>query len=179
MKKTVIILLLSSLVLGVFGCEALRFAPKESQKQTTELTHFLAKKVNAQGTAPASPASRQLVTGTMAALTYTGRPATPPDPEQFDTIAAQANQDAMERPDPWEVADSVLELGIGISALLGGVYGTKAVKYLHQARMKSKALEEIIKGNELLKKNGGDFKTAHSKQSPTTKAIVAEIRAEA
>lgn len=171
----VTIVLLAVLLLG--GCEALRFAPKESQKQAAELTHFLAKKVNEQGTAPASPASQQLVTGTMAALAYTGRPTTPPDPEQFDTIAAQANQEALERPDPWKVADSVLELGIGISALLGGVYGTRAVRFLQQAREKSKALQEIVIGNELLKENGANFKTAHRAQSPGTKAIVAEIRA--
>lgn len=171
----VTVLLLVGVLLG--GCEALRFAPKESQKQTAELTHSLARKVNTEGTAPASPASQQLVTGTMAALAYTGRPATPPDPDQFDTIAAQANQDALERPDPWEVADSVIELGIGISALLGGVYGTRAVRFLQQARMKSKALQEIVKGNELLKENGGNFKTAHRIQSPKTKALVAEIRA--
>ena len=184
-------LLLITLCLCAFvamftGCEAFRFAPKESQKQSAELTHALAKKVNFEGTAPASPASQQLVTGTMAALSYTGRPAAPPDPGQFDTIAAQANQDALERPDPWQVADSALELGIGVCALLGGVYGTKAVKYMQQAREKSRALQEIVQGNELFKQQVTQeneaaivaFKEAHNQtqKSPSTKRIVTEMK---
>ena len=181
-----ITLCLCAFVANISGCESLRFAPKESQKQAAELTHALAKKVNFEGTAPASPASQQLVTGTLAALSYTGRPATPPDPDQFDTIAAQATQDALERPDPWQVADSALELGIGVCALIGGVYGTKAVKFLQQAREKSKALQEIIQGNELFKQQLGEqnaeiaksFKEAQNstQKSVATKLIVTEMK---
>jgi hypothetical protein len=65
--------------------------------------------------------------------------------------------------------------------LLGGVYGTKAVKFLNDARTKSKALKEIIQGNELFKQQNESsvaaFKDAQQNQSPETKAIVAEIKA--
>jgi len=169
------------------GCDSLRLAPSESQKQTAELTHELARKVNAEGTQPASPASQRLVTGTQAALAYAGRPDVPANPDQFDTVAAQANQDALERPDPWQVADSALELAIGVCALLGGVYGTKAVRFLSQAREKSKALQEIVQGNELFKKQLGEqnakivtaFKKAQdeAQKSASTKVIVTEMKA--
>jgi hypothetical protein len=86
-----------------------------------------------------------------------------------------------ERPDGWEVADSALELGIGLCALLGGVYGTRAVGFLRQARTKSKALKEIIAGNELFKKQNGSsasaFKQAHQNQSTQTRQIVTEMKA--
>jgi hypothetical protein len=75
----------------------------------------------------------------------------------------------------------VLELGIGICALLGGVYGTRAVGFLKDARTKSKALQEIIAGNELFKKNNqtqvSAFKESHRSQSPETRQIVAEMKA--
>jgi hypothetical protein len=73
-----------------------------------------------------------------------------------------------------------MELGIGICALLGGVYGTRAVGFLKGARAKSKALQEIIVGNELFKKNNQTqvtaFKQAQQNQSPTTRQIVAEMK---
>jgi len=78
------------------------------------------------------------------------------------------------------VADNALELAIGICALLGGVYGTRAIRFLKQARTKSKALQEIIAGNELFKKQNhaqaSAFKDAHSSQSPQTRQIVAEMK---
>ena len=184
----VILCLVSCLFcLFVSGCESLRFAPSQAQKQTAELTHMLAKKVNEEGTSPASPVSKQLEAGTKAALAYVGRPDVPAEPEQFDTVAVQANQDALQRPDPWQMADSALELGIGICALLGGVYGTKAVKFMQQAREKSKALQEIISGNELFKQQLGEqnseivkaFKEAQNtaQKSSATKRLVTEMKA--
>ena len=77
--------------------------------------------------------------------------------------------------------DNAFELAIGICALLGGVYGTRAVRFLKQARKKSQALQEIIAGNELFKKEhkayAGEFKQAHKEQSPQTRQIVAEMKA--
>ncbi|MHC4293226.1 MAG: hypothetical protein ACYSTX_02940, partial [Planctomycetota bacterium] len=82
-----------------------------------------------------------------------------------------------ERPDIWELTDSTLEVGIGIAALLGGIYGTRAIGFLKEARDKSKALKEIIEGNEFFKKINGEqaaaFKDAHKKQSTSTRQIVA------
>jgi len=87
---------------------------------------------------------------------------------------------AAQRPDGWQAADNALELAIGICALLGGVYGTRAVRFLKQAKSKSRALKEIIEGNELFKKQHTGstpaFKAAHKDQSPTTRQIVAEMK---
>jgi hypothetical protein len=77
----------------------------------------------------------------------------------------------------------MLELGIGICALLGGVYGTRAVGFLRQTRTKSKALKEIITGNELFKKQNASsalaFKQAHQNQSAQTRQIVTEMKTNA
>ena len=79
------------------------------------------------------------------------------------------------------MADSAMELGIAICALLGGVYGTRAVRFLKEARAKSKALKEIIQGNELFKDLNAEqtaaFKNAHKKQSAETRKLVAELKA--
>lgn len=176
----------------IAGCQdSLRFAPSESQKQSAELTHTLAAKINAEGTEPGSPASQRLKEGTQAAVVYMGRPARPPSAEDFDTVAEQANQDAAERPDAWSVADNVFELAIGVSALLGGVYGTRAVRCLKQAREKSQALKEIIEGNELFKGKvqsaAGTAKSAeevltdfkesqNTSQNVSTRRIIAETK---
>ena len=69
---------------------------------------------------------------------------------------------------------------IAISALVGGVYGTRAVRFLKEAKDKSKALQEIIQGNELFKKqnpqSADTFKQAQTLQSTETRKIVAEIK---
>jgi hypothetical protein len=97
--------------------------------------------------------------------------------------------ESAERPDAWQLADSAFELAIGVCALLGGVYGTRAVKFLKDARAKSKALKEIIEGNELFKKQAAAvpndkqavfaFKEAHKNQSTQTRQIVAETKTSA
>jgi len=175
-----------ALLLLTCGCqEHLRFAPSESQKQSAELTNALAAKIKAEGTEPGSPASEKLCEGTRAAVSHIGRPKTPPDLQQFDTITAQANQDAIRQLDPWQVTDSILELGIGISALFGGIYGTRAVRFLKQAREKSQALKEIVEANELFKTHMNSNRTAvlktftadqDNKLSPTTKRLVTELK---
>ena len=48
------------------------------------------------------------------------------------------------RPDPWQVADSVMEFGIGLCALLGGVCGTRAVQFLKNAR--TATLQRRVRG---------------------------------
>lgn len=183
MKKLIVTILAFVVLVLVGGCEeALRFAPSESIKQTAELTNQMARKINSEGTDAQSPASRQLIKGTQVALSYIGRPKEVPEPEQFDIITAQAQQDAEKRPDAWQMADSAIELGIGVCALLGGIYGTRAVKFLKDARTKSKALQEIVAGNELFKKTSesgmaSTFTNSHnSAQSKETKKIVADLK---
>ena len=170
-------------LLFLAGCEEpLRFAPTEAQQQAAELTHLLAQRVNVEGTDAASPASEKLVEGTRTNLAYIGRPETPPDPEQFDTVVEQAGEDAIKRPDVWSVADNTLELAIGIAALVGGVYGTKAVGYLKVAKEKSKALQEVVQANDLFKQNASANEIAKWKaaqktlQSRQTRKVVAEAR---
>ena len=96
------------------------------------------------------------------------------------TIANSALSQASNRPDSWNIADSVLDLGIAVAGLFGGVYGIKIAAFLKQARVKSEALREIINGNELLKKQndevGSVFKSVHQNQSPQTRKVVAEMK---
>jgi hypothetical protein len=150
------IALLVGLLVLLIGCEdGLRFAPSESLKQVAELTHDLAAKINAEGTSPGSPASERVMTGARASLLYMGRPKAPAEIEQFDTVTAQAITDAAKRPDPWQVADSALELGIGIAALFAG------------AAVLKRQSDEVSHA----------FKEAQVKQSPSTRVLVTKIRA--
>jgi len=178
------------------GCDSLRFAPTETQKQNAWL-HSRTTTI-AVDTAKDENASEQLKALTQlsevqsrAFSSYFGLPKEFPRSETAEDVLAESNrqlartalQQGAERPDAWEVADSMLELGIGICALLGGVYGSRAVGFLRQTRTKSKALKEIITGNELFKKQNASstsaFKHAHQNQSPPTRQIVAEIKTNA
>ena len=95
-------------------------------------------------------------------------------------MAQKALANSSQRPDGWQIADNFLEFSIGICALLGGVYGTRAVGFIKQVREKSKALKEIIEGNEIFKRQNSDyctaFKQAQKNQSCETKKLVAEIK---
>ena len=176
------------------GCDSLRFAPTEAQKQNAWLHNRTA--IMAAETAKVEDASEQLQALTQlskvqsrAFSSYYGLPKEFPQAETAEDVLTESNwqlartalQQGAERPDAWEVADSMLELGIGICALLGGVYGTRVVGFLRQARTKSKALQEIISGNELFKKQNESFasafKQAQSNQSSQTRQIVAKMKA--
>ena len=175
------------------GCDSLRFAPSEKQKQNAWL-HGRTTALAAE-TARAEQSSQELQALTKlselqsrAFTSYCGLPREYPPAETADEILAQSNwqlagtalTESAERPDPWQVADSALELGIGIFALLGGVYGTRAVRFLSDARTKSQALKEIIEGNELFKKQNAAqtpaFKAAHQRQSPQPRQLVAAMK---
>jgi len=181
------------------GCESLRFAPTESQKQNAWLHNRTA--IITAETTKSENASEKLQALTKlselqsrAFVSYNGLPEAFPQAETAEDILAQSNQqlartaltESAERPDVWQLADSALELAIGVCALFGGVYGTKAVKFLREAKAKSKALKEIIEGNEIFKEQAvaipNDkpavfaFKQAHKNQSPATRQIVAEIK---
>ena len=120
---------------------------------------------------------------------YCGLPREFPESDTAEDILAQSSfqlartalRESSDRPDAWQLADSAFELAIGISALLGGVYGARAVRFLKQTRAKSQALKEIITGNELFKKEhktyAGAFKQAHKDQSSQTRQIVAQVKA--
>ncbi|MHC4389254.1 MAG: hypothetical protein ACYSX1_11695 [Planctomycetota bacterium] len=198
MKKTetckVAIVTCALMCLSLAGCESLRFAPDEVQKQNAWM-HNRTALVTAE-TARAEDASQELQALTQlgevqsrAFSAYYGMPKEFPQAETAEDIFAESNwqlaetalQISAERPDAWEVADSAIEFGIGICALLGGVYGTRAVRFLRDARGKSQALQEIIVGNELFKKQNqaqaAAFKQAHNNQSPHTRQIVAQAKA--
>ncbi len=191
MKKFLAILILFCLLLC--GCDSLRFAPGEAQKQNAWL-HSRTAAIAAE-TARDEAASQKLQALTKlsqlqsrAFTSYYGLPEELPQADTADQILSESSWqlgqaalvESAERPDAWDVADNVIELGIGICALLGGVYGTRAVRFLKQARTKSKALQEIIAGNELFKKQNESsvaaFKQAQKLQSPQTRQVVAQMK---
>ena len=96
-------------------------------------------------------------------------------------MTAQAKADSLRKPDVFEVADGVLDLGIAVAGLIGGVYGIRIAGYLRQAREKSTALKEIVAGNELFKQlwpeQADRFKEAQRKQSAATREIVTQLKA--
>ncbi|UCF43852.1 MAG: hypothetical protein JSV99_02705 [Planctomycetota bacterium] len=191
MRKIVGTLILLCLVLA--GCESLRFAPTEAQKQnawlhnrTAAVAADTAHTENASGKLQALTRLSKLQSG--AFVSYCGLPRELPQADTAEDILAESSfqlaqtavAQSAERPDTFQVADNIFELAIGISALLGGVYGTRAVRFLKEARVKSKALQEVIAGNELFKSQhtdqAGAFKQAHHKQSPETRQLVAQMK---
>ena len=191
MKKKILGVIVLLLVFGfcLSGCEealGLRLSPTEAQKQSSELTYALALKVDREGTEPESPASKKLVSGTAASLTYTGRPKEVPNPDDFETITSAATGDAGKRPDLGKTMDSALEIGLAIAGLFGGVGGVKVAQVLVKAHQKAKAFEEVVSNNDLFKKLAESeslatldlFKKANVSQTPTTQKLVAEARVE-
>lgn len=179
--------------LWIAGCDSLRFAPSQEQRQNAWL-HSRTVAAAAE-TARAEDTSQELQALTKlselqsrAFTSYYGLPREYPRAETTEDILARSNRQlasralaqSAERPDAWRVADSVLEMGIGICALLGGVYGTRAVRFLKDARGKSQALKEIVAGNEQFKKQNAAqsqaFKAAHAHQSAQTRQLVAQMK---
>jgi hypothetical protein len=180
-------------VLSIAGCDGLRLAPGEQQKQNAWLHNRTA--AVAAETAKTERSSQELQALTQlselqsrAFTSYCGLPKEYPQAETTEQILGESSwqlantavTESAQRTDPWQVADSVLEFGIGLSALLGGVCGTRAVQFLKDARTKSRALKEIIQGNELFKKQqpaqAEAFKAAHQDQSPDTRQLVAAMK---
>jgi len=180
-------------LMALCGCDSLRFAPSERQRQNAWLHNRTA--AVAAETAKTEAASQDLLELTKlselqsrALTSYYGLPKEFPQAETTEQILAQSSyqlastaaSESAQRPDPWQVADSALELGIGVSALFGGVLGTRAVRLLREARTKSQALKEIVQGNELFKKQNADqaaaFKAAQQHQSSETRQLVAAMK---
>lgn len=187
------LLAVTVVLLGVTGCGSLRLAPSERVKQNAWLHNRTAEAAAEVAVAEETSPQLQALTKlsevqSRSFSTYCGLPEEYPLAETNEQILAEANWqlarsaqiESAERPGPWDVADTLLEVGIGVAALAGGVYGTRIARFLKDARAKSKALHEIIAGNELFKRQNTDqvaaFKAAQSSQSPETRQLVAGLK---
>ncbi|MHC4186717.1 MAG: hypothetical protein ACYSRQ_00850 [Planctomycetota bacterium] len=187
MKQKVFFLLLTLVFFS--GCMNLRFAPSEEQKKNAWLHSRTA--IAAAEVAKEKDVSTELQQLTELSkfqsksfVSYFGLPKELPASDSVEEILAQSSWkladtaliQSNDRPDIWELTDSTLEFGIAIAALFGGIYGTRAIGFLKEAKNKSKALKEIIEGNELFKKSqpeqASSFKDSHKKQSASTRQIV-------
>jgi hypothetical protein len=116
-------------VLLVGGCDSLRFAPSEQQKQNAWL-HGRTTSLAAQ-TARSEETSAQLQALTRLSelqsrsfASYFGLPKEYPAAETTEEVLAESHwqlagdvlTESAQRPDPWQVADAMLELGIGVCA---------------------------------------------------------------
>ncbi len=190
MRRIIVLSIVICLVF-VSGCESLRKAPTEPQKQIAFQAVLTARDVEAEGTSPGSPAAELLADATQTALTYTGVPANPKITDYPTTLAA-AQSDAAARPTVDEVFESVeggLSLFAELAILFGvggaGFGGKKLLEWIALARAKNTALKEIIEGNEILKRKlrlsttaGADTLFGESQnitQSPKTKVLVTEL----
>lgn len=179
--------------MAVGGCDTLRLAPSEVQKQNTYLHHKTVQNAALQAQAEESSATlqeltRQTTEQSEAIVAYYGLPEELPPTNSIAEILSSDNQaltqtvqmEAVRRPDPWDVTDNLLEMGIGITGIFGGVCGARMLRYLQTARQKSAALREIVRGNELFKQNHPKAKTAFKQaqqlQSPATKQMVVELK---
>lgn len=181
------------LVLFAAGCGGLRFSPSEEQKENAYL-HNRTAAIAAQMTKDEGGSQKlQALTKlsevqSRAFVAYNGLPRQFPKAEIAEDVLSEASavitdtaiRQSADRLDVWGLTDSALELAIAVCGLAGGIYGTKAVRFLKQAKVKSQALEEIIQGNELFKKLNADsaeaFKDAQKAQSPQTRQIVTEMK---
>jgi hypothetical protein len=186
------------------GCEGFRYAATEAQKENAWLhTQVCAEAADAAEKENASPDLCELTAqaheqSTAFVADYgvpdtfaTGYPHGQADPSAalgtwldratLQTVTAQAKADSLRKPDAWALADSAMELGIALAGLLGGAYGIRIAGAIKTAREKSKALQEIVTGNELFKQlypeHADRFKTAQQKQSPETKQLVTQLKA--
>jgi hypothetical protein len=180
-------------VLFAAGCNSLRFAPTEEQKENAYIHNRTA--AIAADTAKDEGGSQTLQKLTKlsevqsrAFVGFTGLPQQLPKADTTDDVLSETNTEitnmatiqSAQRPDVWGLTDSALELAIALCGLAGGIYGARAVRFFKQAKVKSKALKEIIQGNELFKKLNADsaeaFKEAQKNQSAETRQIVTEMK---
>lgn len=191
MKRMGVLAVLVLLAAG--GCDGLRFAPSEAEKQNVYLHKRTVECAARQAEQENSSADLQQLTQAAAnqseaIVAHYGLPAVLPATDSIEElvgtdneqVTAAARADAAERPDPWDVADGMLELGIAVAGVVGGVYGSRAAAGLKLAQEKSRALREVIAGNELFKRQNpaavGSFKEAQGSQSPSTRTLVAELK---
>jgi hypothetical protein len=189
-KRLIVVI---SLVALAAGCDSLRLAPTEAQKRSA-WSHMQTTRVTSQtaGQEKCSPKVRGLASlgarEAEAFAAYYGMPSQLPPGATVEEVLAEANwqgadealRDSQQRPDAWAMADGVFEFGAGLAGLFGGVYGARVLRFVNEARTKSKALKEVVEGNELFKKRNpsiaSDFKESHSSQSQETRQIVAALK---
>ena len=86
-------------------------------------------------------------------------------------------------PDPWAAAVVLLEAALAAAGVIGGAAGVRIAGALRKAQNAQRAVREIIRGNEVFKRNHSAaaeaFKRAQQGQSPTTRKLVTAIKAEA
>ena len=190
-----IISVLLLVVLYLCGCEGFRYAATEAQKENAWLhTQVCGAAADAAAAEEASETLRGLtqlaheqsgafvadygLPQAVAMLAKHGQAEL--DRATLRTVSSQAKADSLRKPDVFEVADGAMELGIALAGLLGGVYGIRIAGCLKTAREKSKALKEIVAGNELFKQlwpeQADRFKDAQRKQSPATQQIVTQLK---
>ena len=181
-------------MLCLSGCEGFRYAATDAQKENAWLHgQVCGAAANAAVDENASQRLCDLTTlaheQSTAFVADYGLPKNPLPASRYSPLAggelrevlSQAKADSLMKPDVFELADGVMELGIALAGLVGGAYGIRIARYLKQAREKSRALKEIVAGNELFKKfwpeQADRFKESHRKQSPETKQIVTQLKA--
>jgi len=196
MKKEKYILVVSGLMGLLFmntGCDTLRFAPSEVQKQNAYVHHRTVQAAAVQAkqeetTETLQGLTEQATQQSEVILAYYGLPVEIPPSDTVPEILSEGNRtltrtarvEAIQRPDPWDIADHLLELGIGIGGVVGGAFGVRVVRNLQLAKEKSTALREIVKGNELFKQDNPEytaaFKQSQQGQSLPTKTLVTALK---
>jgi len=169
------------------GCEGLRFAASEGQKQIALDTYQSALFVDRLGAEPNTSTTARLVGGAKTGMAYIGIPKEPVISD-YDKTIAQARLDAHKRPKTEQVFDSVgegLSLAAELAILFGvggvGFGGKKAIDWIRLAQQKSTALQEIVRNNEIFKKQASIeafniFKQTQTNQSPATRQLVTKIK---
>jgi len=180
-------------IMNLAGCGQLRFAPGEVLKQNAYLHHKTTQAAALKAHEEQTSATLQDLTNraaqqSEAMVAYYGLPAEIPATQtvgeilsaENETLTENARLTALQRPDPWDLADNLLELGLALAGVVGGVYGTRAATALKTARQKSTALREVVYGNEIFKRSNPifaeDFKQAQAGQSATTRQLVAQMK---
>lgn len=190
MKKLIVL----SLVMAVVaGCGVVRLEPNETQKQNAWLHNrtavMAAKMAQGQQVSPELEGLTRLgeLQSRAIAVDY-GQPKDIPAAWSVEQILAQGSFDLAEtalghvndRLDTWDVADGLIEAGIGIAGLFGGAWAIGLVGFLRKVKIKSNALREVVVGNEIFKKQNISmtqaFKTAHKEQSSATRQLVAQLK---
>ena len=191
MKRAAVVVMLG--MLFCVGCESIRFAPNETQKQNAWLHNQTAAIAASEAAAEQTSAKLQDLTKlsetqSRAFVAYCGLPDEYPKADTAEGVLSESNRQlattaitqSSQRPDAWDMAGSAMDLGIAVAGLFGGAYATRIGKFLQDAKAKSNALKEIVLANEIFKKtnptSADAFKDAQRNQSPLTKQIVTEVK---